>query len=733
MTQTVPPPEPEPEPAPRQETAPPDPRSELEAAITVLANERVAPPRVPLSYLLGLFLAGLLVLTLPLIYLAIIAAIGSGIAWHAVENAAIFESTSGLKGRVFAYVAPIVVGLAVLFALLKPFLAPRRKPPPQYTLKREDQPRLFAFIDAICTALRAPRPREVAIDNRVNASASLRSPLSRDLRLTIGMPLFAGLNARQLGGVLAHEFGHFSQGFAMRFSFTLASIANWLNRCAHERDRWDDKLEQMGRDGGFFMQIIGALCRFFIGIGRAIIGALAWVGRMATLFLMRRMEFDADKLECGLAGSETFGETCFRLHMLASGTQPAEQSLHEAQQSNTLPDDLAQLLQLHASPPSEENRAQFEQALDGETPDRRATHPTTRERIDAARQAGLPGLFTCEAPAHLLLNHPGQLSKNVTLHEYRKLRGLSFATEQLRPSRDLIQARREHEVLDRCYQTTWGAASLSYTLSLPMPPEFYELSASGQLNKEQLATSWMRFSEDNPGEHEAGDAYDALLKRLNDARKVKLLHSVGIVPNKGFEDFADLSDDELDTIIVETIEQLGEHYEERVVEFQHRRVRLLTMVCMSILQIMPEAKREDAADRIRRANAILRAMADNRTEHERLFCANSAIETLLANQHNLQQHIFEKAARHAISEMEEALAAFLPSLDHLPCPRWIDFKGHASTYVKSAPHGEEESPVAQELARHAAMYARVRHLMDGALADIARIAGAWLLKFGTKK
>ncbi len=35
-----------------------------------------------------------------------------------------------------------------------------------------------------------------------------------DLVLTIGLPLVAGLSAKEFAGILAHEFGHFTQGLA---------------------------------------------------------------------------------------------------------------------------------------------------------------------------------------------------------------------------------------------------------------------------------------------------------------------------------------------------------------------------------------------------------------------------------------------------------------------------------------------------------------------------------------
>lgn len=64
-----------------------------------------------------------------------------------------------------------------------------------------------------------------------------------DLVLTIGMPLVLGLSLRQFAGVLAHEFGHFSQGAGMRLTFIIRTISVWFTRVVYERDQ--EKITEM--------------------------------------------------------------------------------------------------------------------------------------------------------------------------------------------------------------------------------------------------------------------------------------------------------------------------------------------------------------------------------------------------------------------------------------------------------------------------------------------------------
>jgi len=109
---------------------------------------------------------------------------------------------------------------------------------------------LFEFVDQLCDLVgRARGPRKIKVDCQVNASAGFAggmfSLLGHNLVLTIGLPLAAGLNLRQLTGVLAHEFGHFAQGTAMRVSYIVRSINGWFcarrlpARCLGRKSRID--------------------------------------------------------------------------------------------------------------------------------------------------------------------------------------------------------------------------------------------------------------------------------------------------------------------------------------------------------------------------------------------------------------------------------------------------------------------------------------------------------------
>ena len=121
-----------------------------------------------------------------------------------------------------AYLAPAIIGIALVFFMIKPVLARPGKRQDPVPILPANEPVLFAFIEQLCRQIRAPVPRRVQVDCQVNASASFPPGwlgiFRRKLVLTIGLRLVAGLSIRELGGVLAHEFGHFAQGGGMRLT-----------------------------------------------------------------------------------------------------------------------------------------------------------------------------------------------------------------------------------------------------------------------------------------------------------------------------------------------------------------------------------------------------------------------------------------------------------------------------------------------------------------------------------
>ena len=265
---------------------------------------------------------------LPLIYIGLIGLIAYGVWVHAANDTSLLTGTRGSRGgkvALLAYFTPIVAGATAILFMIKPLFAPRAE-------GRADDTRSIRpwSLDSFnlwngCVASSAPVPRRIDLDTQVNASASFRrgfvSMLGNDMVLTIGLPLVSGMTLRQLTGVLAHEFGHFAQGSGMRVTYVIRSVNAWFARVVYERDAWDQKLADWSGQAGRELALVMWACRLLVWLARRVLWALMWAGHFVSCFMLRQMEYDADRYEARVAGSETFAETVDRLVVLSLASQ----------------------------------------------------------------------------------------------------------------------------------------------------------------------------------------------------------------------------------------------------------------------------------------------------------------------------------------------------------------------------------------------------------------------------
>lgn len=386
----------------------------------------IARPDTPPLYRLGLLAAALALVLLPLVYVAITAAAGWLVYFQATQGRFIGSGIFAL----ITYLAPLVAGAIVVFFMIKPLFARPQKPAEAVSLSEEQEPLLHAFVERICGIVGAPRPREIHVDCQVNASAGFRRGLlslaGQDLVLTIGLPLAAGLRADQLAGVLAHEFGHFSQGAGMRLSFVVRTINAWFHRVVNERDEWDAKLDRWSHDADWRIAVMLWLAKLGIWASRKILRALMMAGHAISSFLLRQMEFDADLYECRLAGSKTFSETSLELELLNIASRRALRQIGGLWQEGRLVDDIPAMTAAARRDLSDAEIEQVEGALKEIETNRFDTHPATKDRIAAALRENALGVFQSSRPAADLFVDFESLSKQVTAKHYREDLGLEY-------------------------------------------------------------------------------------------------------------------------------------------------------------------------------------------------------------------------------------------------------------------------------------------------------------------
>lgn len=402
----------------------------------------VARPRSSVLYQFSLLLVTITMLLLPLLYLALVGAASYGVYYHAVHHWDPIMKFGGTGGRgmilkFLVYSVPLFVGAVVVFFMFKPIFAGRPRHAQPLALNPADNPLLYAFIEKICETVGAPSPKRIDLDCDLNASASFRrgmwSLAGNDLVLTIGLPLVANLSAAEFAGVVAHEFGHFTQSVGMRLSYLIRTVNHWFIRVVYQRDAWDEALEEWAsesEDG--WVTLIVMFAQIGVWFARMILRILMYTGLLIGGFMIRQMEYDADACQIKLVGSETFERTHRKLASLGAATSLMYKHIKtQWQKTGHLPDNLSELLrQSHERLPAKALQ-KIEDRYGLERTGLFDSHPSPADRIRVARRAQDPGAFHDDRPASALFasfDHPARF---VTMLHYTDDLGIPITQDML--------------------------------------------------------------------------------------------------------------------------------------------------------------------------------------------------------------------------------------------------------------------------------------------------------------
>jgi Zn-dependent protease with chaperone function len=477
-------------------------RERVERMLAAL-DQRIARVRVGIVYRLGLLVVAVLMIALPLVYLAMVGAVGYAVFYHAVTNWRVFEEM-GARSAAVTYLVPLICGGLVFLFLIKPLLARRAGYVPGRRLKPEEQPLLFAFVTQLCKAVRAPIPSRIELDCQVNAAASphggLFNLLLGNLTLTIGLPLAQSLNLRQLTGVLAHEFGHFAQGGGMTLTYLIRNINGWFARVVYERDTWDEGLKAAGRNLDIRLIFIVWFVQLCVWLSRRVLWVLMVIGHFFSCFMLRQMEYDADRYEARVSGSDNFAETSRRIGLLTAAWSKTSNDLQHAWEEKRLGDNLPAMIQSNFNAMPENVRNELIEEDEKRRTGLFDTHPSTGRRIKRALREKAEGIFTDEGPASFLFRDFDGLCKTVTMDFYASVLGRDVVRATLVPTGELVKGQ---ETMAKAYEAaarySFGllifgqiAAPETTDMHAPENPKACALELTKQRNQLQRAAQVVR-------------------------------------------------------------------------------------------------------------------------------------------------------------------------------------------------------------------------------------------------
>lgn len=470
-----------------------------EQRILATFSGRIAPVSIAPGYGLALGSVAILMVLLPLLYLGIVGAVAWGWWWYAQHGMELVGGGSGRgssRNALFLYLSPLVIGGVLVVFMFKPLFARPPKGAKPLSLDERREPFLFTFIRRLCEAVGAPVPRRIDITCEVNASASFRrgtlSMLGNDLVLTIGLPLVAGQNLRQFTGVLAHEFGHFAQGWAMRANYVIRTVNHWFARVVYQRDAMDEWLVKAAKsDSHWAINVVFHVARLFVWLTRRVLWLLMMVGHLFSSLLSRQMEFDADRHACRLVGREPFASALRELPVLGAAESGAHQDLGNAWREKRLADDLPKLIRANVEQIKPELRERLIADGLGQAAGMYASHPATRDRIAAGGREPQAGVFGgIDAPAQVLFRDFARLCCDATLSWYKHEAGLPVQTSNLVPTGELVAAYERDVAASRAAERIlgklWSGAALFAPAGEPEDGDREALAAEAKAAEDQI-------------------------------------------------------------------------------------------------------------------------------------------------------------------------------------------------------------------------------------------------------
>lgn len=273
----------------------------------------------------------------------------------------------------------VCVGVAGLVAFAA-FPRGPRSTEPGFRLRRSDCPRFFALVDDVARAARQAPPNTIRFTPGTGVSVGERGGflgMGAERRMSIGLPVFAFLDTRELAAVLAHEFGHFAQGDTR--------IGGFILRTDHAIGGTLQRLERAG-------PVVRPLQAPFRAYGRLF--------RRLSSAVSRQQERSADRLAGRLVGGDALAGALMKLEMAGRGYRAfTERELNPILSRGRRPPIVAGLEAFLASPRvARDFRTALDESIEASrtavgdpkagTP-RFDTHPALHERIEAL--AGVPG------------------------------------------------------------------------------------------------------------------------------------------------------------------------------------------------------------------------------------------------------------------------------------------------------------------------------------------------------
>ena len=458
----------------------------------------ISRSRASMAFSFSLLFAALATLIAPLIYLAVVAALVATLGLYLMHLPELLSGQGSLIGKSALLIAPpVILGLPILF-LLRPLFV-RYRAPFEFTIKRKHAPLLYVLVEQLAAAMSLAPPRRIVVNNEANAAAgsdSFGALWRGDSTLVIGLPLVTGLNVTQLAGVLAHEFGHFTQRASSITYYLMRTVNGWFYSRAFEEDSLDARIEAWMESPVASWGVVAltiALAAYFIHWIRRLFGILFKLNHRIGSAMLRQMEYDADSYEARLIGSDAFAASSLMLNRLMFATASVDETNRAGWRDERLIADVPAAIAKRMQAQTRSHIDDIIVRMNGREATPWDSHPPDEKRIAHAQRLGHPGILQLDYPATELFDNFAELCSDVTLFEYRQS-GIDKPEQYTREATEVESHQQQREVEERSVDAYFDGRVHHRLLQLKPSPQ-QQPTMGWQASIDKLGTLLQAYDE----------------------------------------------------------------------------------------------------------------------------------------------------------------------------------------------------------------------------------------------
>ena len=213
----------------------------------------------------------------------------------------------------------LAVGFFIVFFMVKFIFKKNETDYSGFTeIDINEEPELKKMIEELVNEIGTDFPKRIYLSHEVNASVFYNSsfwsmflPVKKNLH--IGLGLVNSTTVSEFKGILAHEFGHFSQK-SMKVGSFVYNVNKIIFNILYDNEGYNKAVNTWSSVSGYFVLFTSVAIWFNKGT-QAILRLMYKIVNVNYLGLSREMEFHADAIGANIVGSEAMISSILRIDL----------------------------------------------------------------------------------------------------------------------------------------------------------------------------------------------------------------------------------------------------------------------------------------------------------------------------------------------------------------------------------------------------------------------------------